>query len=885
MAGILIRFFLALLLATPASAQTGPRVGPLLRQFDLGDLNNTATARGNLGVDYGTTAGTVAQGNDSRIVGAFPASGFPSANLLGGTGGGVAGVTVGGGLALSGNVLSALVTSVAGRTGAITIQSSDITTALGGVPLLSAGNLAGLGNVATARTNLGLGTMATQNSNAVAITGGSVAALTTNGVLSFDSSAGATADLVELAVPLSWTNGQTTLTVGSSLSTTGTVSATQGANVLSITGSQPLTFATHQRNPIAVSLGNGATWSGIVLAVQNSGGNQTVTISTSAPATAAAVAGAAIVVGMQFTSADIGKTVAFSQAGGGVGSYGGTIAGVVSANVVTVSPAIGINPSSANPEFFWLGTDNYAALAAAVQAAVQTNALTLTVNGRYLVSKMPSSATRVRFVGGGQFQNVGGSDTSPPSYAMIPVVPPTAPTGIIADNQVPATVMARLSAQKGGTIRVAVVGASTATEDPGVTGWAGSWRGVLLRQLQAQNPTTAFKIKYFAQGGGTLCAYLSACTYPGGVGDWVASTGTPWIGGPWTPGYAYTFDGTPPDLVILEVSANDSAGSAQIAYLEALWAHFQLWATPPALIVVLDPNQSYAASNISQDWYRSWSRFLRGWGAIRNVGVVDYYRVLQQMRNGIDPARQVLERVPVTTATLNAFGGYIPTLYATEGYAVSFGYTGTQAGLWAAAGNLLTSYGGGTNDNANAELAGNAQWGLDGNDNYPGGTNGQLYLRGDLLRAEPGGALRGGTVPFVYGSLTLASGSNSLTYAPYANGPTSPFTSSNINGKIVTIPGAGSTSASTGTAATVRAHPVPAGGTYQGPLVAYAKYISGTNIQLFSDVGLTTPANAVTAVSAAAPAFVMLGSPRVYTGLVPAATGSVSTLSVWFQQD
>lgn len=54
------------------------------------------------------------------------------------------------------------------------IASGDVTGALGYTPLNPANNLSDVSNIGTSRTNLGLGTMATQNANAVAITGGSI---------------------------------------------------------------------------------------------------------------------------------------------------------------------------------------------------------------------------------------------------------------------------------------------------------------------------------------------------------------------------------------------------------------------------------------------------------------------------------------------------------------------------------------------------------------------------------------------------------------------------------------------------------------------------------------------------------------------------------------
>jgi hypothetical protein len=67
------------------------------------------------------------------------------------------------------------VTSFNTRTGAITLTSSDVTTALTYTPLNPASNLSDLASAPTARTNLGLGSIATQNSSNVSITGGAIA--------------------------------------------------------------------------------------------------------------------------------------------------------------------------------------------------------------------------------------------------------------------------------------------------------------------------------------------------------------------------------------------------------------------------------------------------------------------------------------------------------------------------------------------------------------------------------------------------------------------------------------------------------------------------------------------------------------------------------------
>ena len=120
----------------------------LAKADNLSGLANTTTARSNLGL------GSIATQSASSVA------------ITGGS--------------ISTTTFSGTLNSVAVQSGTGITFLTDVTTQNTAYPgpsgfLLKADNLSGLANTATARSNLGLGTMATQNASAVVITGGTMA--------------------------------------------------------------------------------------------------------------------------------------------------------------------------------------------------------------------------------------------------------------------------------------------------------------------------------------------------------------------------------------------------------------------------------------------------------------------------------------------------------------------------------------------------------------------------------------------------------------------------------------------------------------------------------------------------------------------------------------
>ena len=156
---------------TVAAGDDSRITGAAQKASNLSDLASVATARTNLGLggaailNVGTAGSTVAAGDDSRITGAAQ----KASNLSDLASAATARTNLGLGGSAVANVGTTTGTVAAGDDSRITGAAQK------------ASNLSDLASAATARTNLGLGSVSTQAASAIAITGGTISGVSALG--------------------------------------------------------------------------------------------------------------------------------------------------------------------------------------------------------------------------------------------------------------------------------------------------------------------------------------------------------------------------------------------------------------------------------------------------------------------------------------------------------------------------------------------------------------------------------------------------------------------------------------------------------------------------------------------------------------------------------
>jgi hypothetical protein len=348
---------------TPGSSVTLPASGTLSTLAGTEELTNKTL-----------TAALIKTSLDVNTAGNFTIAGSLGANTLT-LGGGTSTVAVAGKLSSGNGIDLVEITTpvVAPASGFVRIYpksdgkiyrqtSAGVETELGGSgggsgDLLAANNLSDLISAATARTNLGLGTMATQAANAVAITGGTAAGLTSLGV---SGDANVTGNYQINGVNFLMQRGTENVFGGGGGNTTQTglrnVVFGPGAGV-SLTNSNDNVLIGRNAGTL-VSSGNGVN----------------TIIGSSAGAALTAFIGCTLIGGSAGQSANAHQITAVGRSAGAVSGAGGTYIGWQAGTAVTGARNIGMGFDSLKS--LTSGVDN---IGIGYECAVNTNSLNVTL--------------------------------------------------------------------------------------------------------------------------------------------------------------------------------------------------------------------------------------------------------------------------------------------------------------------------------------------------------------------------------------------------------------------------------------------------------------------------------------------------------------------------
>lgn len=664
-----------------------------------------------------------------------------------------------------------------------------------------------------------------------------------------------------------------------------TVSTAKGSNALIVHGLHPLSYHLHVGHILKLSPLGANHWQAPILAVRNIGDDQIVHLdSPGCLETASRAAGITMSVGLRLSVKDVGKVIHFGSAVPGMGFTTSTISTVVSENTVRLQERskLQLQQYEQTPIQFAMGTDNYPMLSDCLDRAFAAGYRRILQNSHILATKIPRTIGRFFLNGAGHIFNTSGEvDTQPRAFLQRSVIPlntsaPEPPERGLSG----AVLFSKLKSMR--NLGVVFVGASTFSEDPGSVGAQTGPVRVICAAFQKANPMITFKFRNFSIGGRgiTQFAHLSEDAV---VTPWRSDSMRPWVGNADVPGAVFD---EKPSVVVLEWSGNDIAFYDTIKKFIHLNALLETWPEPPATLWVVSPYHSLTSAGMDHSRFTdSASRFVESYCRVTGKGILNFRRELTKKRDGFDPNidRMMANQPP----TLGDWGNIcVAPNGGVLAWACGRVFYGPALEFWRAAGYVVSATCGGAAD-MKMDCHGCFHVGYDPDGIFPGGRPDELYIQVDIGPDLPGAGLPGASCPTVMGHYSISAGSNRLSYRPAYSGPLNIFLPID-DGTIFTVPNCGSPSSSVSIPPHVRNCPrSPWFISQAGPMVAYAKFVDGCNIDLYVDEDCTQPAFAITTISPDTVQFVLRGSPRIYPGIadIAADVSHQTHLRMWSHDD
>ena len=584
---------------------------------------------------------------------------------------------------------------------------------------------------------------------------------------------------------LQWSNATNTLNAGTQANTSAVVSVLLGAKMISITGSQPFVVGDIGKPLWVPASGTSTTsgWYGLISGFNNSGGNQSVIMSTRSPL---AISGTVTLVKDYVFNCgtvtangippSVGQVVEVPQSGfGNIAWSRSTVSACVTSNQVTTStPAPAwTNPTTTLP--FNIYTDDSAAANAAVRAALSrqvggdrsiylsrsTGVPTLTEPAALVIWNCEQDVVLWKPFGQAAYNFQQGC-LAPSTPAAAPPVNTFGPTVFAA------------AGTAGPKVIVDFLGTSTFTPNQAPIPGISTFSPTLMDGLRRANGDITFVPLNRSIGGEKMTTYDSI---PSSFPAWYVTHGNTWL--------SY-IQADNPDLLMMEISANEGLNFSLTSFFDLI-GKVNAWTKVPSLVIALTDEYSIGnGSGTSQGPQLSGdypARLVRALCEIYGWGCVDFRNHMISLRDGVDRRQpQMKHWIPSATVVNTPWFNTMPDIPDLQDWGIVLNYGGTASAFCTAVGNEIR-FGLSGNGPGGVYSQNIARFGCDSAGTMVGSPGaGATYIEVDVDQLHPGvGALPlNGTANDTW---TIAGG-NTLTASTLT-----PFTAQHV-GAVLTIPNA-----------------------------------------------------------------------------------------------